>query len=46
MKDPVCHMEVDKKTQFKTDFKGKVYFFCNASCQKEFELNPIKYIKF
>jgi len=44
-KDPVCKMDVDeKKAQFKSDYKGKTYYFCAASCKKAFENNPDKYL--
>ena len=44
--DPVCGMEVDpSKTQFKTVYKGVVYYFCSAACKKEFEKNPEEYLK-
>lgn len=44
MKDPVCGMEVEKNTSFKSNHDGKTYYFCNPNCQKEFMLNPRKYI--
>ena len=45
-KDPVCGMMVDEKTaKFKSDFKGKAYYFCAASCKATFEKNPEKYSK-
>ncbi|ADY00617.1 ribosomal protein L24, conjectural [Vulcanisaeta moutnovskia 768-28] len=43
--DPVCGMEVDETTQFKTIYKGKIYYFCSAMCKREFEKNPEVYIK-
>ncbi len=45
-KDPVCNMEVNEKTaKWKSDYKGKTYYFCNPSCKSTFEKNPIKYVK-
>ena len=45
-KDPVCNMDVDEKTaKFKSDFKGKTYYFCSAGDKANFEKNPAKYIK-
>jgi YHS domain-containing protein len=42
-KDPVCGMMVDeKKAKLKSDFMGKTYYFCNASCKTTFD-NPAKY---
>ncbi|MBI5328046.1 MAG: YHS domain-containing protein [Deltaproteobacteria bacterium] len=44
-KDPVCGMEVDEKKAAKVVYKGKTYYFCNASCQWAFEANPEQFIK-
>jgi len=42
-KDPVCHMEVDEKTaQYKSEYKGKTYYFCALGCKKAFDENPEK----
>ncbi|WP_083809315.1 YHS domain-containing protein [Archaeoglobus veneficus] len=44
--DPVCGMEVDEKTaKFKTEYKGKTYYFCAPGCKYMFEKNPEKYLK-
>lgn len=43
--DPVCKMEVDeKKAAWKTEFRGKTYYFCAPGCKKAFEENPHQYI--
>jgi len=43
--DPVCKMEVDEKTaKFKSEYKGKTYYFCAPGCKKEFDDNHEKYI--
>jgi YHS domain-containing protein len=43
-KDPVCGMMVDEKTaRLKSDYMGKTYYFCNASCKATFDKNPAKY---
>jgi len=45
-KDLVCGMEVDKETaKYKTEHKGKTYYFCAPGCKKAFETNPQKYTK-
>ncbi|MBO3842716.1 MAG: YHS domain-containing protein [Candidatus Brockarchaeota archaeon] len=45
-RDPVCGMEVDKKTaRYKSTYEGKTYYFCSPSCQKEFNRDPEKYIR-
>jgi YHS domain-containing protein len=43
--DPICKMEVDEKTaQFKSDYKGKTYYFCAPGCKKQFDKNPENYV--
>jgi len=45
-KDPICGMEVDeKKAKYKSDYKGKTYYFCAAACKAKFDANPQKHIK-
>jgi len=45
-KDPVCGMMVDeKKTNFKSDYQGKTYYFCAASCKSTFDKSPDKFVK-
>jgi P-type Cu+ transporter len=44
--DPVCHMEVDPaKAAGKSEYQGKMYYFCNPGCKAEFDKNPGKYVK-
>jgi len=43
-KDPVCGMMVDeKKAKFKSDFNGKTFYFCAASCKTTFDKDPAKF---
>ncbi len=45
-KDPVCGMMVDEKSaKFKSDYNGKTYYFCNASCKTTFDKSPAKFEK-
>ncbi len=45
-KDLVCGMQVDeKKVTQKSFYKGKTYYFCSATCKKEFDKDPEKFIK-
>ena len=45
-KDPICGMMVDEKTaKFKSDFNGKTFFFCAASCKATFDKSPEKFAK-
>nr|MDO8077203.1 heavy metal translocating P-type ATPase [Candidatus Freyarchaeota archaeon] len=44
--DPVCKMEVDEKTaKWKSEYKGKTYYFCAPGCKKSFDENPEKYLE-
>ncbi|MEM2959567.1 MAG: heavy metal translocating P-type ATPase [Candidatus Jordarchaeaceae archaeon] len=44
--DPVCKMEVDPKTaKYKSEYKGKTYYFCAPGCKKSFDENPKKFVK-
>ncbi len=45
-KDLVCGMNVDPKSPntFKTQYKGKTYYFCAEMCKKSFEADPEKYV--
>ncbi|MFH1584186.1 MAG: YHS domain-containing protein, partial [Actinomycetota bacterium] len=41
-----CKMEVNEKTaQFKSEYKGKTYYFCAPGCKKAFNENPEKYLE-
>lgn len=38
-------MDVDPKTATnKSEYKGKMYYFCSPGCKKDFEKEPEKYI--
>ena len=44
--DPICHMQVDEKTaKWKSEHKGKTYYFCAPGCKKKFDADPAKYVK-
>jgi YHS domain-containing protein len=39
-------MTVDEKTaKFKTEYKGKTYYFCAPGCKIAFEADPEKFLK-
>jgi YHS domain-containing protein len=43
-KDPICGMAVDEKTaKYKSDYKGKTYYFCSNYCKTKFDKNPSKF---
>ena len=45
-KDPICGMSVDEgRAAYKTEYKGRTYFFCSPGCKETFEKNPEKYAK-
>jgi YHS domain-containing protein len=42
--DPICKMNVDEKTaKLKSEYKGKMYYFCAPGCKKAFDENPANY---
>jgi len=42
----ICKMDIDEEsTQYRTEYNGKVYYFCSAACKDAFEANPKKYLK-
>ncbi len=47
--DPVCGMKVDPKAAtaagFKSDYKGKAYYFCSRDCKTKFDKEPDKYVR-
>jgi YHS domain-containing protein len=43
-KDPVCGMQINESDAAgKSEYKGKVYFFCSPSCKSTFDKDPDKY---
>jgi len=43
--DPVCGMSVDPRVaQYKTVYKGMVYYFCSKRCLEAFEKSPELYL--
>jgi YHS domain-containing protein len=43
--DPVCHMEVEKKSaRYTSVYEGETYYFCAPGCKHVFEEDPSKYI--
>jgi len=44
VKDPVCGMEIDSQhAAAKTEYEGKIYYFCSPGCKTTFEREPTKY---
>ncbi len=43
--DPICKMNVDPNSaKWKSEYKGKMYYFCAPGCKKAFDANPEMYI--
>ncbi|MBI5252834.1 MAG: YHS domain-containing protein [Euryarchaeota archaeon] len=43
--DPICKMTVDERTaKWKSQYKGKTYYFCAPGCKAEFEKTPENYL--
>ncbi len=45
MKDPICGMEVDEKSKFRSSYKNKTYVFCSANCKQNFDKDPGSHAK-
>ncbi len=44
--DPVCDMEVDEEeAEYKTEYKGRTYYFCAPGCKTRFEDDPEKFLE-
>lgn len=44
--DVVCKMEIDEKAaKWKSEYKGKTYYFCAPTCKQKFDRAPEKYVK-
>lgn len=42
--DPVCGMMVDPNSAAgKSEYQGKMYYFCSTGCKKAFDHDPEKY---
>ncbi|HXW06076.1 MAG TPA: YHS domain-containing protein [Vicinamibacterales bacterium] len=45
-RDVVCGMEVDPSRAAGTSqYQGKTYYFCSASCKSRFDANPGQFAK-
>ena len=45
-KDVVCGMQVDPaKAVGKSEYNGKMYYFCSAGCKSKFDANPKQYAR-
>jgi YHS domain-containing protein len=45
-RDVVCGMQVDPtKGTATSQYEGKTYYFCSASCKAKFDADPKKYAK-
>ncbi len=43
MKDPVCGMTVDEKSEMTSEHDGKTFYFCSQACKTAFDKNPHRY---
>lgn len=42
--DPICRMGINPaEAAGKSEYKGHTYYFCNPSCQHQFDQNPQQY---
>ena len=43
-KDPVCKMDIDeKKTNFRSEYGNREYYFCSEECKDTFDSQPERY---
>jgi YHS domain-containing protein len=45
MKDPICGMNVNDSSKFRSSYNGREYFFCSIACKQSFDKNPGAYAK-
>ena len=38
--DPVCGMQVDESTPYKSKRGDETIYFCSAACQQKYDKNP------
>ncbi len=43
--DPICNMKVSKDSEYKSEYKNKIYYFCALNCKQTFDKNPEEYAK-
>ena len=44
--DVVCKMQVNEKTaRWKSEHKGKTYYFCAEVCKQKFDKSPDRFVK-
>lgn len=41
--DPVCNMEVDESSEYKTQRGSQVVYFCCEECKREFDRDPSRF---
>lgn len=45
-KDVVCGMQVDPaKAAGRSEYNGKSYYFCSASCKAKFDAHPSRFTR-
>jgi len=43
--DPVCRMPVsEEQAEYRSEYRGRTYWFCAAGCKERFEKDPEKYL--
>jgi YHS domain-containing protein len=44
-RDPVCGMTVDRsKSQYRSEYAGRMFYFCSAGCKASFDAAPERYV--
>ena len=44
-RDPVCGMQVNaEQTEDRSEYRGKTYYLCSATCKRQFDRTPWQYV--
>jgi YHS domain-containing protein len=41
-KDPICGMEVEADTPYKSELNGETFYFCSKDCKEKFDSKNAK----
>ena len=44
-RDPVCGMEVESPSEYRSDYKGATYDLCSPACKTKFDADPGSFIR-
>jgi len=44
VRDPVCGMSVHADSEYQSEYRGQIYYFCSAGCREKFLKSPADYV--